>query len=123
MDTNNNFGSVPEYVEDRRRQNLRAAMTCFARRGFCPTTMHDDSVQAQIRVGLICRYIDSKDAVDPFMANEHLQDLRAILGEARRASTLTAAEIRARQLAMLRTLWPLLFSRAAPVAPVEPSTA
>ena len=35
------------------------------------------------------------------------------------SSTLTATQIRERQLAMLRTLWPLLFSRTAPAARVE----
>jgi hypothetical protein len=35
------------------------------------------------------------------------------------SSTLTATQIRERQLAMLRTLWPLLFSRTAPAALVH----
>jgi hypothetical protein len=35
------------------------------------------------------------------------------------SSALTATQIRERQLAMLRTLWPLLFSRNAPPAHVE----
>lgn len=35
------------------------------------------------------------------------------------SSTLTASQIRERQLAMLRTLWPLLFSRTESAAPVE----
>jgi AcrR family transcriptional regulator len=177
--------------------------------------MNDISVEAQISVGLIYRYFDSKDAVITFMASEHLDDLRRVLEQARRAptlfeglelvsschceeqpehihgafvadlfaeaarnervrvlvrdvtqffidsvadliaaseeaktvspglvprtaaeiivdsmrgmmiraitdsSTLTASQIRERQLAMLRTLWPLLFSRTAPVARVR----
>lgn len=193
-------------------------MACFARRGFHLTTMHDISGEAEISVGLIYRYFDSKDAIITFMASEHLEDLRQMLEQARRAptlfealevvavchceeqpdhlhasfvvdlfaeaarndhirvlvrdvtqvfidsvadliansheattappgflpktaaelivdstrgmmiraiadaSTLSAAQIRERQLAMLRTLWPLLFSRAAPVAPVESRT-
>jgi TetR/AcrR family transcriptional regulator, repressor for uid operon len=201
-----------DHSEERRRQILRAAMTCFARRGFHPTTMHDISAEAQISVGLIYRYFNSKDAVITFMAREHLEDMKQILEQARRAptlfealelvsichceeqpehihvafvadlfaeaarndhvrvlvrdvtqffiesvtdliaasdeartappgltprtaaeiivdsmrgmmiraiadsSTLTASQIRERQLAMLRTLWPLLFSRTAPVA-------
>jgi len=194
-------------------------MNCFARRGFHLTTMNDISVEAQISVGLIYRYFDSKDAVITFMASEHLDDLRCLLEQARQAptlfeslelvsikhcdeqpehlhvafvadlfaeaarnesvrvlvrdvteffiqsvtdliaasdeaktapaglnprsaaeiivdstrgmmiraiadsSTLTATQIRERQLEMLRTLWPLLFSRSAPaarVAQVEP---
>jgi AcrR family transcriptional regulator len=192
-------------------------MSCFARRGFHLTTMNDISVEAQISVGLIYRYFESKDAVITFMGSEHLADLREVLGQARRATTLfealeliavchceeqpehihvafvadlfaeaarneqvralvrdvteffidsvtdliatseeataaplgvsprtaaeiivdstrgmmmraiadssalPAAQIRERQLAMLRTLWPLLFSRAAPAAPVDAS--
>jgi TetR/AcrR family transcriptional regulator, repressor for uid operon len=216
--TNNKTVSAPDHAEDRHRQILRAAMACFARRGFHLSTMNDISAEAQISVGLIYRYFDSKDAVINGMAAEHLEDLRDILGQARRArslfealetisichceeqpehirvafvadlfaeaarneqvrllvrdvtrffvesvadliagseeaatlpagvtphtaaeiivdstrgmmiraiadsTTLTASQIRERQLAMLRTLWPLLFSRAAPAAPVEPST-
>jgi AcrR family transcriptional regulator len=207
--------TILDHSEGRRRQILRAAMTCFARRGFHPTTMNDISAEAQISVGLIYRYFDSKDAVITFMATEHLDDLRRVLEQARRAptlfeglelisichceeqpapihvafvadlfaeaarneqvrvlirdvtqffidsvadliaaseegksvspglaprtvaeiivdsmrgmmiraiadsSTLTASQIRERQLAMLRTLWPLLFSRTAPAARVE----
>jgi AcrR family transcriptional regulator len=207
--------SVLDHSEERRRQILRAAMACFARRGFHPTTMNDISAEAGISVGLIYRYFDSKDAVITFMASEHLDDLRRVLEQARLAptlfealeqvsichceeqpehihvafvadlfaeaarneqvrvlvrdvtqffidsvtdliatsdeaktvpqgivprtaaeiivdsmrgmmiraiadsSTLTASQIRERQLAMLRTLWPLLFSRTAPAARVE----
>jgi len=206
--------SLPDHTEDRRRQILRAAMTAFSKRGFHLTTMNDISVEAKISVGLIYRYFDSKDAVITFMAHEHLDDLRQVLEQARRAptlfealeiisichceeepehlhvafvadlfaeaarneqvrllvrdvtgffiesvteliasseegrlapsgisprtaseiivdsmrgmmiraiadsSTLTASQIRERQLAMLRTLWPLLFSRPAPAARV-----
>jgi len=190
-------------------------MACFARRGFHLTTMNDISAEAEISVGLIYRYFDSKDAIIQFMGQEHMDDLRAVLEQARRApslfaalelvsichceeqpehihvafvadlfaeaarneqvrimvrgvteffiesvtdliagseeartapaglaprtaaeiivdsmrgmmiraiadsSTLTASQIRERQLAMLRTLWPLLFSRTAPAARVQ----
>jgi AcrR family transcriptional regulator len=207
----------PDHSQDRHRQILRAAVTCFARRGFHLTTMHDISAEAQISVGLIYRYFESKDAVISFMAREHMEDLRQMLDQARRAptlfealelisirhceeqpehlhasfvldlfaeaarnenvrllvrdvtqffidsvtelvassdeaetappsfnprtaaeiiidstrgmmiraitdaATLTATQIRQRQLAMLRSLWPLLFFRAAPAAQIEPS--
>jgi len=207
--------AVPDHTEERRRQILRAAMTCFARRGFHLTTMNDISAGADISVGLIYRYFESKDAIIQFMGAEHLEDLRQVLALARRAptlfealetisvchceeepehlhvafvadlfaeaarnehvrllvrdvtqffiegvtdlitasdeartvraglvprtaaeiivdstrglmiraisdsSTLTASQIRERQLTMLRTLWPLLFSRSAPAARVE----
>ena len=83
--------AVPDHSEDRRRQILRAAMTCFGRRGFHQTTMNDISAEAQISVGLIYRYFDSKDAVITFMAGEHLDDLRQVLEQARRAPTLFEA--------------------------------
>src|SRR5258706_4949999 len=83
--------SPAEHSLDRRRQILRAAMTCFGRRGFHPTTMNDISAEAQISVGLIYRYFDSKDAVITFMASEHLDDLRKVLEQARRAPTLFEA--------------------------------
>src|SRR5258706_4129533 len=83
--------AVPDHSEERRRQILRAAVTCFARRGFHPTTMNDISVEAQISVGLIYRYFESKDAVITFMASEHLDDLRCVLEQARRAPTLFEA--------------------------------
>ena len=217
MQIPNKISPVPDHVEDRRRQILRAAVSCFSRRGFHLTTMNDISAEAQISVGLIYRYFESKDAVITFMASEHLADLREVLEQARRAPTLfealelisvrhcqeqpeqlhvafvadlfaeaarnqqvralvrdvtqffidsvtdlitssdeaagvplavsprtaaeiivdstrgmmiraiadssalSASQIRERQLAMLRTLWPLLFSRAAPAAHVDAS--
>lgn len=77
-----------DHTEERRRQILRAAMSCFARRGFHPSTMQDISAEAQISVGLIYRYFESKDAVITAIATEHLEDLRGILEQARRAPTL-----------------------------------
>src|SRR5580765_1016598 len=82
---------IHDHSGERRRQILRAAMTCFARRGFHPTTMHDISAEAQISVGLIYRYFSSKDAVITFMAREHLEDMKQILEQARRAPTLFEA--------------------------------
>jgi TetR/AcrR family transcriptional regulator, repressor for uid operon len=209
--------TAPDHSEERHSQILRAAMACFARRGFHHTTMNDISAEADISVGLIYRYFESKDAIINYMASEHLADLRLMLEDARMAptlftaleiiafrhceeqpehlhasviadlfaeaarnehvralvrdvtefliegvadliaasdeaatappgldprqaaeiiidatrglmiraiadaSTLTAPQVRERQLAMLRTLWPLLFSRNAPAAYVEPS--
>ena len=65
--------------------------------------------------------------VDPRTAAEIITDstrgmtMRAIVD----SSTLSASQIRERQLAMLRALWPLLFASAAPVAatPCERSSA
>jgi AcrR family transcriptional regulator len=82
------FKSTTDHSEERRHQILRAAMTCFARRGFHRTTMNDIGAEAQISVGLIYRYFDSKDAVIAFMASEHMEDLRQMLEQARRAPSL-----------------------------------
>jgi AcrR family transcriptional regulator len=81
----------PDHFRERRQQIMRAAMACFARRGFHQTTMQDISVEAQISVGLIYRYFDSKEAVISAMAGEHLEDLRTVLDQARGAASLFAA--------------------------------
>ncbi|HZN54290.1 MAG TPA: TetR/AcrR family transcriptional regulator [Candidatus Polarisedimenticolaceae bacterium] len=77
--------------EERRRQILRAAVACFARRGFHQTTMHDISAEAEISVGLIYRYFENKDAVISMIAMEHLAGMRAMLEEAKRAPSLFEA--------------------------------
>lgn len=74
---------------ERRHQILDAAMTCFARRGFHQTTMHDISEAAGISVGLIYRYFESKDQVISTMATEHLQELHRKIDEARALPSLS----------------------------------
>ena len=73
---------------DRREQILRAAMICFAKRGFHVASMHDISAEAGISVGLIYRYFASKEAVISAMAEEHKKDLQELLARARSAATL-----------------------------------
>lgn len=73
---------------DRREQILRAAMVCFAQRGFHQASMHDISAEAGISVGLIYRYFANKEAVISAMAEEHKKDLQELLGRARSAPTL-----------------------------------
>ena len=55
----------------RREQILKAAMVCFAKRGFHQTSMHDISAEAGISVGLIYRYFENKEAVISAMADGH----------------------------------------------------
>jgi AcrR family transcriptional regulator len=76
---------------DRREQILRAAMVCFAKRGFHQASMHDISAEAGISVGLIYRYFENKDAVISAMAEEHKREIHKVLERARLAPTLVEA--------------------------------
>lgn len=76
---------------ERREQILRAAMICFARRGFHQTSMHDISAEAGISVGLIYRYFENKDAVISAMADEHKREIHEVLERARLAPSLLEA--------------------------------
>ncbi len=76
---------------ERREQILRAAMVCFARRGFHQTSMHDLSEEAGISVGLIYRYFENKDAVISAMADTHKREIQELLARARQAPSLLEA--------------------------------
>jgi TetR/AcrR family transcriptional repressor of uid operon len=76
---------------DRREQILRAAMICFAKRGFHQASMHDISAEAGISVGLIYRYFENKDAVISAMADEHKREIQEVLERARLAPSLLEA--------------------------------
>ena len=73
---------------DRRDQILKAAMVCFARRGFHQTSMHDISAEAGISVGLIYRYFENKEAVISAMADQHKNEIHEVMERARQAPTL-----------------------------------
>jgi AcrR family transcriptional regulator len=75
----------------RREQILKAAMVCFAKRGFHQTSMHDISAEAGISVGLIYRYFENKDAVISAMADGHKTEIQHVLERARQAPTLLEA--------------------------------
>src|SRR3989441_11181133 len=77
-----------ESPPDRRGQILRAAMICFAKRGFHQTSMHDISAEAGISVGLIYRYFENKDAVISAMADRHKKEIHEVLERAQQAPTL-----------------------------------
>jgi TetR/AcrR family transcriptional repressor of uid operon len=80
-----------EPVTDRPEQILKAAMICFAKRGFHQTSMHDISAEAGISVGLIYRYFENKDAVISAMADRHKNELHEVLERARQAPSLLEA--------------------------------
>src|SRR3979411_1554023 len=73
---------------DRREQILRAAVICFAKRGFHQASMHDISAEAGISVGLIYRYFENKEAVISAMADRHKSEIAEVLERARQAPTL-----------------------------------
>src|SRR6266852_2398129 len=77
-----------ESTADRREQILKAAMICFAKRGFHQASMHDISAEAGISVGLIYRYFQNKEAVISAMADRHKREIQGILERARQASGL-----------------------------------
>ncbi len=77
-----------ESTADRREQILKAAMICFAKRGFHQASMHDISAEAGISVGLIYRYFENKDAVISAMADEHKTEIQQVLERARQAPSL-----------------------------------
>lgn len=75
-------------VLDRRSQILDAALSCFAKRGFHQTSMHDISAEAGISVGLIYRYFENKEAVISAMADRHKMEISEVLQRAKQAPTL-----------------------------------
>src|SRR5438128_12406693 len=77
-----------EPTQDRREQIMKAAMACFAKRGFHQASMHDISAEAGISVGLIYRYFENKEAVISAMADRHKQEIHELLERARHAPTL-----------------------------------
>jgi TetR/AcrR family transcriptional regulator, repressor for uid operon len=80
-----------EPLIDRREQILEAAMLCFAKRGFHPTSMHDISAEAGISVGLIYRYFKNKEEVIGALANEHKKHIAELLERAGEAPSLLEA--------------------------------
>src|SRR4051794_9133229 len=75
-------------VPDRRCQILDAAISCFAKRGFHLTSMHDISAEAGVSVGLIYRYFENKEAVIAAMADRHKKQIQDLLDQAAQAPSL-----------------------------------
>jgi TetR/AcrR family transcriptional repressor of uid operon len=80
--------TLKENSQDRRAQILDAAIICFAKRGFHPTSMHDISAEAGISVGLIYRYFENKEAVIAAMADRHKNQIQDLLQQAAQAPSL-----------------------------------
>lgn len=80
--------ALKENSQDRRAQILDAAIVCFAKRGFHPTSMHDISAEAGISVGLIYRYFENKEAVIATMAERHKNQIQELLQQAAQAPSL-----------------------------------
>src|SRR3954468_22597977 len=80
--------SLKENNQDRRAQILDAAISCFAKRGFHLTSMHDISAEAGVSVGLIYRYFENKEAVIAAMADRHKKQIQELLQQAAQAPSL-----------------------------------
>lgn len=80
--------TLRENSQDRRVQILDAAIICFAKHGFHPTSMHDISAEAGISVGLIYRYFENKEAVIAAMADRHKNQIQDLLQQAAQAPSL-----------------------------------
>jgi AcrR family transcriptional regulator len=59
-----------EHLAARRQQILDAARTCFARNGFHTTSMQDVIREAELSVGAVYRYFDSKEALIEAVAEQ-----------------------------------------------------
>jgi AcrR family transcriptional regulator len=76
---------LPEYLELRRQQILDAAATCFARKGFHPTTMQDICHEAELSPGAVYRYFPSKESIIQAMCSRsstsNVQAIQESMGE------------------------------------------
>ncbi len=75
----------PSKREERRRQILKAAVSCFARRGFHQTTVEEICKAAGLSPGAVYRYFPSKGEIIRAVAEEskkrNLELLRSALSE------------------------------------------
>jgi len=54
---------VPELVEKRRKQIIKAAISLFGKRGYHVTTIRDVAIRAKVSIGLIYQYVEDKEDV------------------------------------------------------------
>src|SRR5262249_28884093 len=92
MNVHSSSQSMPQpqtdSAPDRRSQILDAALSCFAKRGFHQTSMHDISAEAAMSAGLIYGYFENKEGVISAMADRHKREISEVLQRAKQAPTL-----------------------------------
>ncbi len=67
------------HLDARRRQILRAAASCFARRGFHETTVQEIADEADLSAGALYRYFDGKEALVEALAEWGREGRREVL--------------------------------------------
>jgi AcrR family transcriptional regulator len=68
-----------EYLDSRRSEILDAALVCFSREGFHPTTMQDIVRESGLSPGAIYNYFKSKEEIIEAIANQrHLKEKRLV---------------------------------------------
>lgn len=70
---------TPEHVEARRRQLLRGALHCFARKGIHGTSIKEIAEQAGLSVGTVYSYFSNKDEVVEAIAEFSAQAASGLL--------------------------------------------
>ncbi|MBB5918523.1 AcrR family transcriptional regulator [Nocardia transvalensis] len=70
-----------EHLERRRQQILDAAQTCFARKGFHPTSMQDVFTESGLSAGAVYRYFKSKDDLIAALAADATLMLRGLMDD------------------------------------------
>jgi AcrR family transcriptional regulator len=67
------------HVEARKGQIMEAAATCFARKGFHQTTMHEICHEAELSPGAVYRYFSGKDEIIEAMEEQGRQHSAAVI--------------------------------------------
>ena len=68
--------SRPDRVEERRKQIMDAALTCFARKGYHKTTMDDIVAESGLSKGTLYWYFKSKDELFFSLVNSFFLEMR-----------------------------------------------
>lgn len=77
---------VPEsHLEKRRRQILHAAVRCYERKGFHRTSVRDICEEADLSVGAVYRYFDSKEEILEAVAEAGRDDTAALVEDVEEA--------------------------------------